>query len=1072
MSGLEALGILCNILQLIDFGCKTAIQCKAIYDGNATVDDALQERAQTMMAAAREVKASYERAQTVEAKTLVGIATKCHDIAYELNKEVSAAISSYSASRGRFTSSIRAWARLRRGREKVEKLSKKLQDYTQLMEFTILPRTCFGSSNLEAIRIKQSEDFETISYDLQALVARIATGHTKVQDLVRREHEATRHQITREVQDSRTVVVSKFTNHLNNAERQVARKEQKDRLLRSFKYPEMNQRYNSIKGKQDVSLERLFCRYESMAVNNLGEHTEEPHLNEISLYIDEEEPVNPGSPNLRNEMEVTDRLWMKFVQWLQQPTSGSPFWLQGKPGSGKSTVMKYIADHPATLHHLDHWRPGAQLISHYFWKIGSKGQNSMQGLLATLIYSILSKNRTLIDKIYNTPSWNYESKETPFDWSLGEMEELFLTLLPEIPKPICVFIDGLDETCDADGPAKLLDFVFRLVQIDHIKVCVSSRAEWPFVQRLRHARKLLVQDLTLPDMRVYVRKRLHRPMERSGMSPKFNAMILDVLTHKSSGVFLWLELATRSIMSGMEKGDSESEIRARLDALPIALEALYQDMWARLNDDILVYRARAAEYFRLSMLNTPPFIVNPRSRKLTEHLSGNIHSFMLRRGLNTGKALAEVDQRWPYFREHAERTADDIRKRCAGLLEVDDFSGHDVHPNWWLWCQVRFFHRTAHDFLAETDFGQDLLNSSKATVTNSELFNPEQYIFLAKIAHKHEGFRWNVHDAILRLAEMMTDPGHAGILTSLQEIQALHDGDVLDMVPAWAQQSRRTVLKDDKRTFFTKALRNLSGGVTPWLPCTTKIAVMLISSGADPFEADYDCGNVLHDNICVCHSAFTISLTRPITESKKERSRSYGRGEPPGYDRQVTQMSLKWAMAMEPSKAILEESLWISMHLKRIPSEGDWIRWYSLEPISTSPEFDTLTLTMKVQLGFLLSVLSDHAEEPHPPLIANSIEAGMYQPSLCYILYSGTREGTPDELFSSVQCEKVYLVLDEHPFLDVIKKLFEPSNIADVFTFYEPTLNLLDNPAIVKEIDCMDMCTALVASNLNVRSFK
>lgn len=240
------------------------------------------------------------------------------------------------------------------------------------------------------------------------------------------------------------------------------------------------------------------------------------------------------------------------------------------------------------------------------------------------------------------------------------------------------------------------------------------------------------------------------------------------------------------------------------------------------------------------------------------------------------------------------------------------------------------------------------------------------------------------------LVGMIMNLGQAGIVTSLQEIQALHDGDVLEMLPAWRQQPQRTVPKGDKRSFFTKALRNRSSGVTPSLPYTTKIAVILIASGADLFEADYDCGKVLHDNVRIYHSAFTISLTRPITESKKERSRSYGWGEPPGYDRQVTKFSLKLVMAMEPSKAILEEELWISMHLKRIPSEGDWIRWYSLEPISTSPEFDTLTLTMKVHLGFLLSVLSGHAEEPHPPIIANYIEAGMYQPSLCYILYGGT----------------------------------------------------------------------------------
>ncbi len=36
--------------------------------------------------------------------------------------------------------------------------------------------------------------------------------------------------------------------------------------------------------------------------------------------------------------------WSSFVNWLEQDDTSQMYWVTGKPGSGKSTLMKYIVE--------------------------------------------------------------------------------------------------------------------------------------------------------------------------------------------------------------------------------------------------------------------------------------------------------------------------------------------------------------------------------------------------------------------------------------------------------------------------------------------------------------------------------------------------------------------------------------------------------------------------------------------------------------------------------------------------------------------------------------------------------
>lgn len=78
-----------------------------------------------------------------------------------------------------------------------------------------------------------------------------------------------------------------------------------------------------------------------------------------------------------------------FVKWLTERDDN--YWITGKPGSGKSTLMNFVINNELTLDHLKQWaaQQEIQVIDAYFWNSGSELQKSFKGMLATVILQLL-----------------------------------------------------------------------------------------------------------------------------------------------------------------------------------------------------------------------------------------------------------------------------------------------------------------------------------------------------------------------------------------------------------------------------------------------------------------------------------------------------------------------------------------------------------------------------------------------------------------------------------------------------------------------------------------------------------
>ena len=95
---------------------------------------------------------------------------------------------------------------------------------------------------------------------------------------------------------------------------------------------------------------------------------------------------------------------VSLLHWLRA-SSGS-YWISGRAGSGKSTLMKYLYQHKKTLAALKTWAGEKQLVTarFFFWHAGTEMQKSQKGLLQTLLFHILKECPQMVSSVLRMPT--------------------------------------------------------------------------------------------------------------------------------------------------------------------------------------------------------------------------------------------------------------------------------------------------------------------------------------------------------------------------------------------------------------------------------------------------------------------------------------------------------------------------------------------------------------------------------------------------------------------------------------------------------------------------------------------
>ena len=563
--------------------------------------------------------------------------------------------------------------------------------------------------------LQRSHDFQIIDQKVQELIANISQGTTSFEELrlpLQEDGVKTREHITKEFQEQ---------------ERQRHIRERRRQVLDSLWFNEIHSREERIVDAHRRTFEWIFD--------------------------DSGRGVRP---------------WDNFVQWLEQ--GQGVYWIHGKAGSGKSTLMSFLCQHDRTMRSLKIWSGNKDVFmpKFFFWRGGTTMEKSVEGLLRSLVWQMLNQ-------IPET-SWNIESflehlatgqhsNNLIAAWTERRLRDTLSHVLQLASNSsyLCLFIDGLDEF--EKDPHDLIDLIRDQVKGTKVKLCLSSRADPPFERAFGSANKLRLQDLTRGDIHKFATDKLHEDLKaRSHMlwDQDWAGRLVTELVSRAEGVFLWVSLAVKDLVRGLEDDDSPEQLKQRLSILPGEIEGIYANMLKQID---VVHWEEASRYLQVAVQRPGTSLV----------------LFILASSKEVDEILNNPDK-FPEMElvEISRRTQSRIKSTCVGFLEIhkyrkayDDISykskinirGEITDPQMFAFeCnnKVDWIHRTALDFMKAPARKQMLSSSNNSSVFDTEISYVKALLAEARLfGLQHlcslQHLIVQICDVVLRTEEVQTD---------------------------------------------------------------------------------------------------------------------------------------------------------------------------------------------------------------------------------------------------------------------------------------------------------------------------
>ena len=392
-----------------------------------------------------------------------------------------------------------------------------------------------------------------------------------------------------------------------------------------------------------------------------------------------------------------------FRNWLEA-ADDKVFWITGKPGSGKSTLMKFLRDHESTDAGLRKWADGHRLLvaDHFFWLPGNALQNSVEGLLRALLHDILKCLPTDLSSartICGPKRWSVE--ESRHSWSLRELKAMIMRIRSATALRLFFLIDGLDECSPKNSHDQLIDLLLDCSKLPNSKLCISSRPWEDFKLRLNDCLSIELDTLTRLDMLIHADDRLVRATLGQAMDPRAQFEIEEIakaLTDRAYGVFLWVELMLREMEVEIRKRRGLQNLRNILEDFPLGLDEYFAKfVYERIS------KASGNISDTASVLKLASLLHEAKGSMWTASfipfwlLSNGAYCSSTNYPTSETAKLGEGD-----VETMLSQTRAFLHESCNDLLVLSDhrnFSRPGTATYMALRCDVNFFHRTVYDYI-------------------------------------------------------------------------------------------------------------------------------------------------------------------------------------------------------------------------------------------------------------------------------------------------------------------------------------------------------------------------------------
>jgi ankyrin repeat protein len=260
-----------------------------------------------------------------------------------------------------------------------------------------------------------------------------------------------------------------------------------------------------------------------------------------------------------------------YLRWQDRHLRSSHhgfLWIKGKPGAGKSTLMKHA------LQHMQKHNRGHHTILSYFFNARGHGlEKTTEGMYRSLLHQVFAKSPRRLPA--SVPGYSAKWKEK--GWPIPILQDWFRQAILGFGagrRFIC-FIDALDE-CDEESIRLAINNFEELGELAHsrgihLSICFASR-HYPRISIRHHETiNLDLESEHQDDVLTFIRRKLHG--ER-----RLRRELEMEISKRCSGVFLWAALVVRIVNEKTDGGATRSQLLAELSRVPTGIEELLQNM--------------------------------------------------------------------------------------------------------------------------------------------------------------------------------------------------------------------------------------------------------------------------------------------------------------------------------------------------------------------------------------------------------------------------------------------------------------------------------------------------------------
>lgn len=383
-----------------------------------------------------------------------------------------------------------------------------------------------------------------------------------------------------------------------------------------------------------------------------------------------------------------------FKDWLVR--GERPYWIRGKPGSGKSTIAKFLSESSWVRDSLK--TDGKDWVIIYFFfdfRFSSSIANSPVGMLRMFLKQLIESVPSIVGELSSSERGIIEQGESTTD-----LTDVFSAAVTRSGKAVCGFIDGLDEY---EGNLTTLVSLIETVRArTGLRLCLASRPEPELVDALSEYETIIMEEHNGSSIKAYIEKSISIARTQDpDIEETFTPQVQDEIHDRAQGVILWAKFATDDLIKACNDTTSSKDLISRLNNLPNELEKMYARILLKINKR---FQCEAAACLYLIMT-----------------CDGNIETFLLHGALNhILSRLSQIGTK--------PRSWDQVRLRCQILFgNVLDF----------LDDTVRLVHQTFRAYLQRSRWSEKILVAEIPQLVKSSIWTDLCFEVILKSSDEH-----------------------------------------------------------------------------------------------------------------------------------------------------------------------------------------------------------------------------------------------------------------------------------------------------------------------------------------------